>query len=109
MWSAQLDGGASTQSVDQALHAVGIAEQAELSFARLSAGQKRRVSLARLILSPCPIWLLDEPSTALDQQGQILFANILEKHLASGGLALIATHQDIPKLAAHFTIDLGEA
>ncbi len=108
-WGAQLEGGALAQAIDQALHAVGIAEQAELSFARLSAGQKRRVSLARLILSPSPIWLLDEPSTALDQQGQALFASILESHLARGGLALVATHLDIPKIAAQFTIDLGDA
>jgi heme exporter protein A len=108
-WASQLEGGASPQAINQALHTVGIAEQAELSFGRLSAGQKRRVSLARLLLSPSPIWLLDEPSTALDQQGQTLFAKILENHLANGGLALIATHQDISELAAQFTINLGEA
>jgi heme exporter protein A len=88
-WQARLEGGTSLERIDQALHQVGIAEQTELSFARLSAGQKRRVSLARLLLSPMPIWLLDEPSTALDQQGQILFAEMLSQHLAMGGIGLI--------------------
>lgn len=108
-WATQLEGGSSAQLIGQALNTVGISEQAELDFARLSAGQKRRVSLARLILSPSPIWLLDEPGTALDQQGQALFSKILEAHLHRGGLALIATHQDLPDLAAPFTINLGEA
>jgi heme exporter protein A len=109
LWQGQLEGGRSAADIDRALLRVGIQEQAQLSFLRLSAGQKRRVSLARLTLSRAKVWLLDEPTTALDQQGQNLFAEILTEHLARGGVGLIATHQDIARLSAQFTIDLGAA
>jgi heme exporter protein A len=111
-WQAQLEGvmptTASVEAIELSLERVGIRDQARLSFSKLSAGQKRRLSLARLLVSPSTVWLLDEPSTALDQQGQKLFSEILAKHLARGGLGLIATHLDIPDLAAQFTINLGE-
>jgi heme exporter protein A len=107
-WASKLEGADLNEGVDQAIHRVGLSEQAHLSFARLSAGQKRRVSLARLLISSSPVWLLDEPSTALDRQGQDLFAEILKEHLERGGLGLIATHLDIPGLSAQFNVDLGE-
>jgi heme exporter protein A len=59
----------------------------------LSAGQKRRASLAMLVLSRAKLWLLDEPTTNLDTGGRRLFADWTRNHLASGGLAVIATHQ----------------
>ncbi len=62
---------------------------------RLSAGQRRRIGLARLALDPAPLWLLDEPLTALDDAGERLFERLLERHLQRGGLALIATHHDV--------------
>jgi heme exporter protein A len=108
-WQAQIEGDAQPKYIASTLERVGVKDQADLKFARLSAGQKRRVSLARLLLSPSPIWLLDEPTTALDQQGQALFAEILVEHIARGGVALIATHLAIPDLAPHFVVDLGEA
>jgi heme exporter protein A len=107
-WQARLEGGVSPGDISQALERVGIQQQAQLNFHRLSAGQKRRISLARLILSRAEIWLLDEPTTALDQQGQRLFAAILAEHLSKGGLGLIATHLDIQGLAPLCTISLGE-
>jgi heme exporter protein A len=58
----------------------------------LSAGQKRRLTLSRLTLSEAPLWLLDEPTTALDQAGQKLLADIIAQHRAKGGMAIIATH-----------------
>lgn len=59
----------------------------------LSAGQKRRASLAMLVLSRAKLWLLDEPTTNLDGDGRRLFGEWTRKHLAAGGLAVIATHQ----------------
>lgn len=74
---------------------VGLARQARLPFGRLSAGQRRRLSLARLAASRRPLWLLDEPTTALDAAGQALFGELLEAHLARGGVAVVATHQPL--------------
>ena len=104
----ELDGGASGASA-ALLDRVGLARQARLPFGRLSAGQRRRLSLARLADSRRPLWLLDEPTTALDTAGQALFGELLEAHLSRGGIALVATHQPLPvrenpielSLAAH--------
>ena len=62
---------------------------------KLSAGQKRRLSLARLLLTDKPIWLLDEPTVSLDKKSLEEFSKILKNHLEAGGAALIATHIDI--------------
>jgi heme exporter protein A len=78
-----------------ALDEVGLAKRRFLPARRLSAGQRRRIGLARLILDPAPLWALDEPLTALDDEGQRLFARLLERHLGRGGLALLATHHDL--------------
>src|SRR5580704_5124462 len=61
----------------------------------LSAGQRRRVALARVVLSQAPIWLLDEPLNALDAPAQAAFRVVLQKHLAAGGRAIAATHADL--------------
>jgi len=79
-------------AMDEALGQVGLAARRRLPARRLSAGQRRRIGLARLWLDPAPLWLLDEPLTALDAEGEKLFATMLERHLARGGLAVIATH-----------------
>jgi heme exporter protein A len=78
-----------------ALSEVGLEKRRLLPARRLSAGQRRRIGLARLILDPAPLWALDEPLTALDDDGQQLFARLLEGHLARGGLALVATHHEL--------------
>jgi heme exporter protein A len=65
----------------------------------MSAGQQRRVALARVLLLDCALWLLDEPTSNLDGSGQELFAQLLEAHLANDGLAVIATHQPLPVAA----------
>ena len=66
----------------------------------LSAGQQRRLALARLVVSQRPVWLLDEPTAALDADGQSLLEGLIAEHLAAGGLAVIATHDamDVPDL-----------
>jgi heme exporter protein A len=71
---------------------VGLDHAAHLPAAFLSAGQRRRLSIARLLSVQRPIWLLDEPTTALDAAGQAVFADLMREHLAGGGLIIAATH-----------------
>ena len=59
----------------------------------MSAGQQRRIALARLLLADVPFWVLDEPLTNLDTAGQRLVRGLLETHLDGGGIALVASHQ----------------
>ncbi|MCW5723093.1 MAG: heme ABC exporter ATP-binding protein CcmA [Devosia sp.] len=87
--------GASGLSTAEALEKVGIARLGGVDAGYLSAGQQRRLALARLLVSARPVWLLDEPTAALDAEGHRLLAALLRDHLASGGLAVIATHDDI--------------
>jgi heme exporter protein A len=61
----------------------------------LSAGQRRRIGLARLLLARRPLWILDEPVTALDAAGAALLARMVHDHLDRGGLAVAATHQSL--------------
>lgn len=77
------------------LDAVGLAGYEDVLCARLSAGQQRRVALARLGLDESPLWLLDEPFTALDTGGQGLVRQLMADHRARGGSVLCATHQDL--------------
>lgn len=79
-----------------ALERVGLAYAAYLPSAYLSAGQRRRLSLARLLVAHRPLWLLDEPTAALDQTSESMFGALVADHLARGGLALIATHAPLP-------------
>ena len=87
----------------------------ELSLSRLldtkalhlSAGQLRRLAMLRIIANPAPLWILDEPMTALDASGQALLIDYLRKHLANQGMAIVATHQALP-FANMKTIHLGE-
>ena len=93
--------------IDAALDRAGIARQRHLPYARLSAGQRRRIALARLALADRPLWLLDEPNTALDAQGQALFAELLDAHLAAGGCAIVATHLPVPAMGPRATLRLS--
>jgi heme exporter protein A len=76
----------------QCLEAVGLDHAAALPAAFLSAGQRRRLSIARLLAVRRPVWLLDEPTNALDTSGQAMFAALMRDHLARGGLIIAATH-----------------
>jgi len=80
------------QSVDAAMALVGLAGFEDAAVRTLSAGQKKRLGLARLWLSPAPLWLLDEPYANLDLEGIRLVNRMVEAHLAEGGAALITTH-----------------
>ena len=77
---------------ERGLDAVGLGELADLPAGYLSAGQRRRLSLARMLAVPRPIWLLDEPTTALDVASQARLAGVMQAHLDGGGLILAATH-----------------
>jgi heme exporter protein A len=82
-------------SVAAALDALGLARLADLPTGCLSAGQKRRVALARLLVARRPLWLLDEPSTALDRAAQGLLGKIMAAHRAEGGMIVAATHASL--------------
>lgn len=82
-------------AIARALCAVGLDKRRRLPARRLSAGQRRRIGLARLALDPARLWVLDEPLTALDDAGQAHFVDLLDRHLGSGGLALVATHHNL--------------
>ena len=89
----QLRGAAvDAQAVRAALAEAGLDKRRHLPARRLSAGQRRRIGLARLALDPASVWALDEPLTALDDEGQRHFTGLLQRHLARGGIALVATH-----------------
>lgn len=86
----------SAGSVREALQAVGLSRRTHILPTRvLSQGQKRRVALARLWLSKRPLWILDEPFAALDEGGITLLTERFKRHLDEGGMAVVATHQDI--------------
>jgi heme exporter protein A len=91
-WGRYLDGG---NAIATALDAVGLASIAGLPAAYLSAGQRRRLSIARLIAVERALWLLDEPTSTLDAAAQATLAGLMRKHLAGGGMILAATHGPI--------------
>ncbi len=90
-WSKML-GAAQGLSPLQALQRVGLARIGDFPVGYLSAGQKRRVALARLFVAPRPVWLLDEPATALDVASQETFAQAMADHRSGGGIIVAATH-----------------
>lgn len=85
----------SRQDVDAALTRFGLAGLVEARGSILSAGQKRRLALVRLVLAQRPLWLLDEPLAALDTRGKAIVAEAITAHAASGGLVIAATHDPL--------------
>jgi len=82
-------------NVDAALDEAGLGKARDLPSQYLSAGQKKRLSLARLKASGRPLWLLDEPLAALDTAGKALAASFIGAHCAAGGMAIAATHEPL--------------
>jgi heme exporter protein A len=94
--SQRLRGGPSAEDrLDLVLVAFDLSALASRPVRTLSAGQRRRAALARVMLSRAPLWLLDEPLNALDAPAQQAFRAVLQQHLAHGGLAIAATHADL--------------
>ncbi|MFA9460130.1 cytochrome c biogenesis heme-transporting ATPase CcmA [Thiohalorhabdus sp. Cl-TMA] len=85
---------------DEALHRIGLEGFEDKPVRELSAGQTRRVALARLLVHPTRLWILDEPFNALDRKGKAYVERMLREHCENGGMALITTHQPV---------DLGSA
>lgn len=94
-WSAMLAMGDLGLDPQAALERVAMNHAPDIPVSYLSAGQRRRVAIARLLVAPRPLWLLDEPTTALDAASQARLAGLMKDHLAAGGLIVAATHGDL--------------
>lgn len=105
-FSAELRGASADRALP-ALQRFHLAELAELPCRVLSAGQRRRLALARLLASPAPLWLLDEPTTGLDDASMLDLVAAIAEHRAGGGLVAIATHLSLP-LPVASTLPLQE-
>ena len=92
-WSVSGRGQYSIPQIDQALEAVGLYGYEDVPSHALSAGQHRRVNLARLYLSDCPLWLLDEPFTAIDKAGVQSLEKLFVTHVRGGGAIMLTSHQ----------------
>ena len=107
----QLNGstGVTEDDIWMALAKVGLAGKEDIPAGKLSAGQQRRVALARLWLSRHPLWILDEPLTAIDKQGIKVIEALFVEHTQNGGMVLFTTHQDMfAEMDQLKTIRLGE-
>jgi heme exporter protein A len=97
--------GASPSAALAAAERMGVARQLDLDVRRLSAGQKRRLSLARLLAAPRALWLLDEVLAPLDAPGRALMGEVMAEHLGRGGMILAAAHDPLPITAR--SLELG--
>jgi heme exporter protein A len=105
-WSSFLGG--VPQDIARSLAAFDLDVLADLPVAYLSAGQRRRLALSRLLIAPRPLWLLDEPSVGLDRASLARLIGVMEQHLSSGGIIVAATHQDLG-LAGAASLELAAA
>ncbi|MEZ5649250.1 MAG: heme ABC exporter ATP-binding protein CcmA [Burkholderiaceae bacterium] len=107
-WMA-LDRGRPVPATEPAarLSEVGLARRAHVLADRLSAGQKKRVQMARMAANRAAIWLLDEPGNALDRDGQNLLQTLVDRHLAAGGSAVVASHHRLPIAAPSIGLDMN--
>ena len=95
-------------AISAALDAVGLGGLDDNDAGHLSQGQTRRLALARLVAIRRPVWLLDEPTAALDTGGEAVVARLIRDHRAAGGVAVIATHHDLD-IGPIETLTLGKA
>lgn len=107
-WLCALHRPAQREAIWQALEAVGLRGFEDVPCHTLSAGQQRRVALARLYLESPPLWVLDEPFTALDKQGVAQLEEHLAGHCERGGMVVLTTHHSLSRMPAGYRdIDLG--
>ena len=106
--AGQLRGNEVESRIEEALARLEVGHVRGRAVALLSAGQRRRVALAGVLASPAQLWLLDEPLTALDDTGVALLTSELQRHLASGGGLVAATHRALGPHPAR-TVQLGAA
>lgn len=85
----------SMENIAAVLERLSLAQLSSLPFRYLSAGQQRRVALARMVLANARLWMMDEPFTNLDKAGQALVAELISEHLGRGGLCVVASHQTV--------------
>ena len=110
-WHPSGEGEYSDTQIDAALESVGLYGYEDVPSRKLSAGQHRRVNLARLFLAQAPLWILDEPFTAIDRDGVAILEQRLVAHVRGGGAAIVTSHQtlavscDVQRL----TLDPGSA
>lgn len=86
---------ASLEEIKAALGQTGVGDFMDFPVRVLSEGQKKRVNLARFLLNPLPVWLMDEPAAGLDKEGRRLLQTLVVEHLGQGGIFIGATHQDL--------------
>jgi heme exporter protein A len=86
--------GRDVETATSAMKRVGLSSRSAVPGRGLSAGQKRRLALTRLLIEPRPIWLLDEPTAALDTEGRNLVGKLVAEHRATGGMVIAAVHGD---------------
>ncbi|MDI9408395.1 MAG: heme ABC exporter ATP-binding protein CcmA [Candidatus Pacebacteria bacterium] len=94
------------QRITAALHRMGLDRLADQPIQKLSTGQRQRLALTALILRPARLWLLDEPSLGLDDSGLSLLSDLLHDFCQSGGMVLMASHQDLPLTLPGRTLEL---
>lgn len=108
-WLCALHRPASREAIWQALDAVGLRGFEDVACHTLSAGQQRRVALARLYLDSPPLWILDEPFTALDKQGVAQLEAHLAQHCEQGGMVVLTTHHTLAQTPSGYRdINLGQ-
>lgn len=107
-WSCALHSPVTDTDIDNALARVGLTGYADVTCRNMSAGQQQRVSLARLLLSPATLWVLDEPFTTLDVHGVKTLESLLAEHVQAGGAVLVTTHHPlaVPCTLRRLNLDL---